>query len=149
MSRSSNETSVWGGSWPGLWDSGLMVRNALPQLRVAAREKRHLLQIESKKAKPQSAEGEGQNNVQPSRHGPRSEFRARHPEQVHETHEDEPHGDLREDFRVALQILRKEQEKRHEEMEHQHDHGDDTPAAVQPSALEPAFSRLLPPPHNQ
>src|SRR5260370_35221667 len=120
MSRSSNETSVWRGCWPVLWDSVLMVLNGLRKFRVAEREKRHLLQIESKKAKPQSAEGEGQNNVQPSRHGPRSEFRPRHPEKVHEKHEEEPHGDLREDFRVALQILRKEQQKSHERMRHQH-----------------------------
>src|SRR5260370_5833313 len=149
MSRSSNETSVWRGCWPGLWDSVLMVLNGLRQFRVAEREKRHLLQIESKKAKPQSAEGEGQNNVQPSRHGPRSEFRPRHPEQVHETHEDEPHGDLWEDSRVALHILRKEQEKRDEEMEHQHDYGDDAPAAVQPRAIEADFFRLVPRPDDQ
>src|SRR5258708_30756321 len=149
MSRSSNETSVWGGSWPGLWDSVLMVLNSLRKFRASEGEKRHCLQIESKKAKPQSAEGEGQNNVQPGRHGPRSEFRARHPEQVHETHKDEPHGDLREHFRVALHILRKEQEKRHEEMEHQHDYRDDAPAAVQPRAIEADLFRLVPRPDDQ
>src|SRR5260370_1278830 len=113
MSRSSNETSVWRGSWPVLWDSVLMVLNGLRQFRVTEGEKRHLLQIESEKAEPQSAEGEGQNNVQPGRHGPRSEFRPCHPEEIHKAHEDEPHGDLREDFRVALHILREAQEQSH------------------------------------
>src|SRR5882762_4855944 len=149
MSRSSNETSVWRGSWPVLWDSVLMVLNGLRKFWVAEGEKRHLLQIESEKAEPQSAEREGQNNVQPGRHGARSKFRPGHPVQIHQTHEDEPHGDLREHFRVALHILRKEQEKRHEEMEHQHDYRDDAPAAVQPRAIEADFFRLVPRPDDQ
>src|SRR6267143_2494126 len=98
MSRSSNETSVWRGSWPVLWDSVFMVLDGLRQFRVAQREKRALLQIESKKTKPQSAEPKGQGNIQPSGHGARSEFRTRHPKEIHKTHEDEPHGDLREYF---------------------------------------------------
>src|SRR4029077_13315926 len=104
-SRSSNETSVWRGSWPVLWDSVLMMLNGLRQFRVAQREKRALLQIEREESKPQSAEGDGQNNVQRRGHGARSEFRPRHPKKVHKTHEDEPHGDLRENFGVALHIL--------------------------------------------
>src|SRR5229473_3800221 len=149
MSRSSNETSVLRGSWPELWDSVLMVLNGLRQFRVAEGEKRHLFQIESENTEPQSAERDGQNNVQPGRHGAGSEFRPRHPEEIHKTHEDEPHGDLREDFRVALHILREEQEKRHEEMKNQHDHGDDAPAAVQPGAIEGDFFRLVPRPDDQ
>src|SRR5258708_29874962 len=111
MSRSSNETSVWRGSWPVLWDSVLMMLDSLRQFRVAQREKRALLQVKCKEAEPQSAEGEGQNNVQPGGHGARSKFRARHPIQIHKAHEDEPHSDLRKHFGVALYILRKEQEE--------------------------------------
>src|SRR6266849_1156930 len=149
MSRSSNETSVLRGSWPVLWDSVLMMLDGLRQFRVAQGEKRALLQVESKKAEPQSAEGNGQDNVQPGGHGAGCEFRTRHPVEIHETHEDEPHGDLREHFRVALHILREEQEKRHEEMEHQHDYRDDAPAAVQPRAIEADFFRLVPRPDDQ
>src|SRR5438128_589662 len=129
-SRSSNETSVLRGSWPMFWDSVLMMLNGLRQFRIAQREKRALLQIECKETQPQSAEGDGQNNVQPSGHGAGSEFRARHPEEVHKTHEDEPRGDLRKYLGVALHILRKKQEEWHEEMEYQDDHGDNAPAAV-------------------
>src|SRR5216684_8425596 len=136
MSRSSNETSVWRGSWPVLWDSVLMMLDGLRQFRIAQREKRALLQIESKKAEPQSAEAEGQDNIQPGWHGARSEFRTSHPEKIHQTHEDEPHGDLREHFGAALHILREQQEEGNEEMEHQNDYRDEAPAAVQPRAIE-------------
>src|ERR1700719_3314351 len=149
MSRSSNETSVWRGSWPVSWDSVLMVLDGLRKIRIAEGEKRLLLQIESEKAEPQRPERDGQNNVQPGRHGTRSEFRARHPEQIHETHEDESHSALREHSLIALHILRKEQEKRHEEMEHQHDHRHDAPTAVQPRAIEADLFRLVPGPDDQ
>src|SRR5216683_173023 len=149
MSRSSNETSVWRGSWPVLWDSVLMMLDGLRQFWVAQREKRALLQVKCKEAEPQSAESEGQSNVQPGGHGARSELRARHPIQIHKAHEDEPHGDLGEHSGVALHVLRKEQKKRHEEMEHQNDHGDDAPAAVQSCAIKADFLRLIAGPDDQ
>src|SRR5712692_230236 len=105
MSRGSNETSVWRGSCPVLWDSVLMLLNGLLEFRIADREKRTLLQVECKKTEPQSAECNGQNKIQPGGQGTRSEFRTGHPEKIHKAHEDEPHGDLREHFRVALHIL--------------------------------------------
>src|SRR6266478_924198 len=149
MSRSSNETSVWRGSWPVLWDSVVMMLDSLRQFGVAQREKRALLQVKCKEAEPQPAEGKGQNNVQPSRHGTRCELRTGHPIQIHKAHEDKPHGDLRKHFGVALYILRKEQEERHEEMEHQNDHGDDAPAAVQSRAVKADFFGLIAGPDDQ
>src|SRR5216684_4686275 len=149
MSRSSNETSVLRGSWPVLWDSVLMMLDGLRQFRVAQGEKRALLQVESKKAEPQSAEGNGQDNVQPGGHGAGCEFRTRHPVEIHETHEDEPHGDLREHFRVALHILREKQEKWDEEVEYQDDDGDNTPPAIKTRAVEADFFRLVAGPDNQ
>src|SRR5260370_5954910 len=142
MSRSSNETSVWRGSWPVLWDSVLMMLDGLRQFRVAQREKWALLQVKCKEAEPQSAESEGQNNIEPRRHGARSKLRTRHPLQIHKAHEDEPHGDLGKHFGIALHVLREKQEKWHEEMEYQDDHSDDAPAAVQSRAIETDFFRL-------
>src|SRR5229473_1528450 len=149
MSRSSNETSVWRGSWPVLWDSVLMMLDGLRQFWVAQREKRALLQVKCKEAEPQSAESEGQSNVQPGGHGARSELRTRHPIQIHKAHEDKPHGDLGEHFGVALHVLREQQEKWHEEMEHQDDHRDDAPAAVQSGAIKADFFRLVAGPDDQ
>src|SRR5260370_9036820 len=149
MSRSSNETSVWRGSWPVLWDSVLMMLDGLRQFRVAQREKWALLQVKCKEAEPQSAESEGQNNLEPGRHGARSKLRTRHQIQIHKAHEDEPHGDLGEHSGVALNILRKEQDERYEEMEHQNDHGDDAPAAVQPRAVKADFFGLIAGPDDQ
>src|SRR5712692_6336650 len=126
-----------------------MMLNGLRKIRVAQRQQRALLQVESKEAEPQSAERDGQNNIQPRGHSAGSEFRTRHPEEIDETHEDEPDGDFRKHFCVALHILREEQEKRHEEMEHQHDHRDDAPAAVQPRAIEADFFRLVTRPDDQ
>src|SRR6266700_1288845 len=52
-----------------------MMLNGLRKFRVAEREKRPLLQIKSKEAEPQTAEGDRQNNVQPGWDGARSKFR--------------------------------------------------------------------------
>jgi hypothetical protein len=40
-----------------------MVLNGLRKIRISERQQRALLQVEGKEAEPQSAEGEGQNNV--------------------------------------------------------------------------------------
>src|SRR5258708_12987696 len=126
-----------------------MMLEGFGKFGVAQREKGALLQVKCKEAEPQSAEGEGQNNVQPGGHGARSKLRTRHPIQIHKAHEDEPHGDLGKHFGIALHVLREKQEKWHEEMEYQDDHSDDAPAAVQSRAIETDFFRLLPAPHNQ
>src|SRR5882757_7652571 len=126
-----------------------MMLDGLRQFGVAQREKRALLQIESKKTEPQSAETDGQNNVQPGGQGARCKFRTRHPEEIYKTHEDEPHRDLRKHFRIALHILREQQEKWHEEMEYENDDGDDAPPTVQPSAIETDFFRLVAGPDDQ
>src|SRR5260370_24341590 len=68
---------------------------------------------------------------------------------MQKVHEDEPHSDLGEHSGVALHVLRKEQKKRYEEMEHQNDHGDDAPATVQPGAVEADFFGLIAGPDDQ
>src|SRR6267378_590089 len=113
-----------------------MVLQGLLKIRVANGKKRVLPQIESKKAQPQSAERERQNDVQPGWQGARGEFRARHPEKIHKAHENQPQRNFRENLRIALHVLRKKQEKGNEEMKNQHEHGYSAPAAVEPRAIE-------------
>src|SRR5882762_8285682 len=126
-----------------------MVLQGLLKIRVANGKKRVLPQIESKKTQPQSAERERQNDVQPGWQGARGEFRPRHPEKIHEAHENQPQRDFREHSRVALYILRKEQEKRNEEMKNKHEHGYSTPAAVEPRAIEADLLREIAGPNDQ
>src|SRR6266436_3833991 len=110
-----------------------MVLQGLLKIRVANGKKRVLPQIESKKAQPQSAERERQNDVQPGWQGARGEFRARHPEKIHKAHKNQPQRDFREHSRVALYILRQEQGKGNEEMENKHEHGNEA---------QPPYSRV-------
>src|SRR6266850_1655211 len=84
-----------------------MVLQGLLKIWVANRKKRVLPQIESKKSQPQSAECEREDNVQPGWQGARGEFRPRHPEKIHEAHENQPQGNFREHSRVAFHVLRK------------------------------------------
>src|SRR6267378_8264667 len=116
-----------------------MMLQGLLKIRVAKRKKRVLPQIESKKAQPQSAECEREDDIQPGWQGARGEFRPRHPEKIHEAHENQPHGNFRENVRIALHVLRKKQEKGNEEMKNQHEHGHDAPTAIQPRAIEADF----------
>src|SRR6267143_6509167 len=152
-SRSSKETSALRGGWPAAWsrllDSVLMVLQGLLKIRVADRKKRVLSQIESKKAQPQSSECEREDDVQPGWQGARREFRPRHPEKIHEAHENQPQRNFRENLRIALQVLRKKQEKGNEEMKNQHEHGNGAPAAVQPRAIEADLLREIAGPDDQ
>src|SRR6266850_837166 len=126
-----------------------MVLEDLLKIWVANRKKRVLLQIEGKKPQPQSAECEREDDVQPGWQGARREFRPCHPEKIHEAHENQPQRDLREHARVSLQVLRKKQEKRNEEMKNQHEHRNDAPAAVQPRAIEADLFREIAGPDDQ
>jgi hypothetical protein len=67
-----------------------MVLQGLCKVRVANRKKRVLLQIESEEAKPQSAERNRQDDVHQGWQGALREFGPRHPEKIHETHENQP-----------------------------------------------------------
>src|SRR6266481_8139414 len=102
-----------------------MVLQGLLKIWVANGKKRVLPQIESKKAQPQSSKCEREHDVQPGWQGARREFRPRHPEKIHEAHENQPQRDFREHSRISLHILRKKQEKRNEEMKNQHEHRND------------------------
>src|SRR5216684_4044719 len=98
-----------------------MVLQGLLKIGVANRKKRVLPQIESKKAQPQSAERERQDDVQPGWQSARGEFH----------------------------VLRKKQEKGNEEMKNQHEHGNDAPAAIQPRAIEADLLREIAGPNDQ
>src|SRR5882762_2929186 len=126
-----------------------MVLQGLLKIRVANGKKRVLPQIESKKTQPQSAERERQNDVQPGWQGARGEFRPRHPEKIHEAHENQPQRDFRENLRIAFHVLRKKQEKGNEEMKNQHEHGNGAPAAIQPRAIEADLFREIAGPNDQ
>src|SRR5689334_856708 len=134
MSCSSKETSAWRGvpsAWRLLWlCSALMVLNGLRQIRVPEWQQGALLQIKSKETEPQSTESDGQYQIEPTGHRARSEFRPRHPEKIHEPHEDQPQGYLGKNLSPALQVLRKQQEKGNKEVEDDHDDGDDAPFAI-------------------
>jgi len=78
-------------------------------------------------ADPKLAEGDGQNNVQPSGHGARSELRARHPEKSTRRMK-MSHMAISEALSRYVSHPEEKQEKWHEEMEHQHDNGDKRPS---------------------
>src|SRR5258707_8706703 len=98
-----------------------MVLKGLLKFWIANGKKRVLLQIEGKKAQPQSAERDRQDNVQPGWQCALREFRPRHPEKIHEAHENQPQRNFREHSHVAFYVLRKKQEKRNEKVKNQHD----------------------------
>src|SRR5215469_6362094 len=153
MSRSSKETSAWRGA-PSVWRlllscSVLMVLNGLRKIGVAERQQRTLLQIEREEAQPQSAEGDGQNEIQPGGHGARSEFWPSHPEQVDQPHKNQPRGDFRKNFGVALKVLREKQKKRNKKVKHNHDHGHDSPLAVEARSVKADFLGLVAGPDDQ
>ena len=108
-----------------------------------------MLQVESEEAEPQPAEGDGNYQIEPSGHGARGELRPRHPEKINQAHEDEPQGDFRKDFGVALQVLGEEQEKRNKKMEDHDKHGDDAPFPVEPRAIEGNLLGLVAGPDDQ
>src|SRR5260370_8199227 len=145
-SRSSNETAGLRGPWPVSWDSALMMLNSLRKFWVAQGKERQLLEIKGEVAQPQSTKGDGQNNVKPRRHSAGSKLRTRHPEEIHEAHENQPYGNLGEHLCVALHVLREKQEKRNEKVKDHDDHGNDAPATVHPRALKANFSGQLPQP---
>src|SRR6266699_5395380 len=140
-SRSSNETSGLRGTWPVSWDSALMMLDSLRKFWVAQGKEGQLLEIKGEVAQPQSTKGDGQNNVKPRRHSAGSKLRTRHPEEIHEAHENQPYGDLGEHLCVALHVFREKQEKGNEKVKDQDDHRNDTPATVQPRAIKTSPSR--------
>src|SRR6266568_1754774 len=148
-SRSSNETSGLRGTWPASWDSVLMMLNSLRKFWVAQGKERQLLEIKGEVAQPQSTKGDGQNNVKPSRHRAGSKLRTRHPEEIHEAHENQPYGDLGKHLCVALHVFREKQEKRNEKVKDQDDHRNDAPATVQPRAIKADFFGQVPRPDDK
>src|SRR6266404_7244868 len=125
-----------------------MVLEDLLKIWVANRKKRVLLQIEGKKSQPQSAERDRQDKVQPGWQGARREFRPRHPEKIHEAHENQPQRNFRENLCIALHVLRKKQEKGNEEMKNQHEHGHYAPATIEPRAIEADLLREIAGPND-
>src|SRR6266852_511053 len=148
-SRSSNETSGWRGTWPVSWDSVLMMLNSLRKFWVAQGKERQLLEIKGEVAQPQSTKGDGQNNVKPRWHSEGSKLRTRHPEEIHEAHENQPYGDLGEHLCVALHVFREKQEKGNEKVKDQDDHRNDAPAAVQARAIKADLFGQVPRPDDQ
>src|SRR6266705_5070266 len=104
-SRSSNETSGLRGTWSVSWDSALMMLDSLRKFWVAQGKERQLLEIKGEVAQPHPTEGDGQNNVKPRWHSAGSKLRTRHPEEIHEAHENQPYGDLGEHLCVALHFF--------------------------------------------
>src|SRR6266705_3883023 len=148
-SRSSNETSGLRGTWSVSLDSPLMMLDSLRKFWVAQGKERQLLEIEGEVAQPQSTEGDGQNNIKPRRQSERSKLRTRHPEEIHEAHENQPYGDLGEHLCVALHFFREKQEKGNEKMKDQDDHRNDAPATVQARAIKADFFGQVPRPDDQ
>src|SRR5450432_4482896 len=118
-------------------------------MRIAERQQRHLLQIKSEISKPQSDQGYGHDYIDPGVERPKSKFRPGDPEKIDEAHKDQPDRDFRQQARVAFQIARKQQEKRHEKVKDQHDHRNHTPAAVQARAVKSDLFWLVAGPDNQ
>src|ERR1700692_3339275 len=104
-----------------------MLLDGLLKFRVADGKKRPLLQLPGENTEPQAAKTERRGKIPHAWNGAGGEFRAGHPKQIDEAHEDQPDGDPGEELGVALQIPREQQEEGHKEMEDQHDYGDDAP----------------------
>src|ERR1700680_1796679 len=126
-----------------------MLLDGLLKFRVADGKKRPLLQLPGENAEPQTAKSERRGNIPHARNGAGGEFRARHPKQIDEAHEDQPDGHSGEKLRVALQVPREQEEEGHKKMENQDDYGDDAPASVQARAVEADFFRLVAGPDDE
>src|SRR5580700_4421866 len=143
MSDDSNATSafVGGGSpgWPVLCCSVLMNFNSLFKFRIAQRQERLGLQISGKDREPDSGQRQDGGNVHQAGNGARGELRARQPEEIDQAHENEPDSDFGQHLGAALEIAREKQKKRHKKVKDQDENSDDTPASIEPGAIETDF----------
>src|SRR5712692_1714287 len=126
-----------------------MMLNGLLEFRITQGKQWLPFQVERKKIKPQAPQSERSGDVQPIRHGVRREFRPRQPEKIDQAHDDKPDGYFWQKLCVALQVARKQEEERHEEMKNQHDNGHNAPASVQAAAIEGDLFRQVAGPDDQ
>src|ERR1700676_4700388 len=126
-----------------------MMREGLRKIGVAKGEKRKLLQMPGKKEKPQAACGQRCGKIPHTGPGAGRKYRPGHPEEIDETHEDEPERDPRKKPGIALQVAREEQKERNEEVKNHDDHGDYAPFAIEPRAVEGDLFRLVARPDDE
>src|SRR5258708_37049080 len=100
--------------------------NGLRKFWIADREHRELFQLPGEEKEPQSAEGQRRGKIPDGRQGGRGEFRARVPEKIDQTHENQPNGYAAQKCGVALQIARKQQEERKKKGEDDNEYSDTT-----------------------
>src|SRR5215831_9837707 len=110
-----------------------MVQSFL-KIRSAQRQQRPLRQVPEVKGKPESAETDRRNDVEPG-HGevdvvPGLEVGFDEREDVHRVHEDDVDGDGGNRLLVLLELLREEQQEREDEMSDQENEADPAPSAV-------------------
>src|SRR4029077_10823952 len=127
-SRVSNATVSCSGRAPALgadlWDSVFMDCNGLRKLWIADRKHRELFQLPGEEEEPQTTEGQRRSKIPDGRQGGRRKFRPRVPEEIDQTHKNQPNGHAAQEGGVALQIAGQQQEKGHEEMENEDDNRD-------------------------
>src|ERR1700740_116884 len=118
-----------------------MVLETLFQFWVAQGQERHLLELPGKDEQPQAAQRQRSGKIPRGRNSAVGEVRTGGPEQIDQTHENQPNGNQRQRLDVALEVARQQQEKWHKETENQNDDGHHTPFAVQAGAIKRDFLR--------
>src|SRR6266436_7215142 len=152
-SRLSNATLSFSGMAPALGaelcDLVLMMLDSLRKFWVAQGEKRELLQLPGEDEEPQASKCQHRRQIPQVRPRVGRKFRAGHPEKVDEAHENEPESDPGQEFRVAFEVAREQQEEGHEEVKNEHEDGDNAPLAVQTRVVEGDLLRLIAGPNDE
>src|SRR5258706_6930456 len=123
--------------------------NGLREFWIAYRKHRELFQLPGEEKEPQTTKGQGRGKIPDGRQGGGREFRARVPEKIDQTHENQPDGYTAQEGGIALQITRKQQEERDKKVEDNNDYRDHAPLAVQARIIESDFLRLVAGPDDQ
>src|SRR5882762_1086198 len=123
--------------------------NGLREFWIAYRKHRELFQLPGEEKEPQTTKGQRRSKIPDGRQSRRGEFRARVPEKIDQTHENQPDGYAAQECGVALQVTRKEQEERDEKVKDNNDYRDYAPLAMQARVIESDLLWLVAGPDDQ
>src|SRR5437764_3947262 len=115
----------------------------LLQVGIVDGEQRAFLQLRKEVRQPESDHAGRSGNVHPSQMKLLGVERPGHPEQVHETYEQNKNRDPAERLEVAFEIAREQQRKWESEMAEHHQQTDPAPAAVHaPQVIGDLFRQI-------
>src|SRR5579862_1783971 len=110
--------------------------NDFSRRRIVSRQQRQRRQIAEEIRQPQAADGDGHNDVRNRDIQRFREIRLNDPKQVQPAHQQQPDGQPHQLADVALQRPRKQQGKRHGEVEQYQDQADPSPPIAQALQIE-------------